>query len=172
MSTPSGNIRRFCNVAVVILLVGSTFGDDSWVVRESGIGPVKIGITLAQLTVILHQKLIEDESGSDNCFYVHTSNQQHIGYMIIDDHVARVDVNAPGIKTSTGIQVGDSETHAREIYGTRLKITPHIYIDTGNYLTVQSSYGRYGIRFETDKGKITGFYAGKYDAIQYVEGCE
>jgi hypothetical protein len=29
-----------------------------------------------------------------------------------------------------------------------------------------------GVRFETDKGKITTYYAGKYDAIQYVEGCE
>jgi hypothetical protein len=28
-----------------------------------------------------------------------------------------------------------------------------------------------GIRFETEKGKITLFYAGTKTAIQYVEGC-
>jgi hypothetical protein len=172
MCTPIASTRIFRIVAVIILLTGTSFGGDSWVVREDAIGPIRIGISLAQLTAILHQKPIGDESGSDNCFYVHTPNQPHIGYMIIDDHVARVDVTARGIKTSTGIHVGDSETRARQLYGARLKITPHQYVDTGNYLTVQSSDGRYGIRFETDKGKITGFYAGKYDAIQYVEGCE
>jgi len=31
---------------------------------------------------------------------------------------------------------------------------------------------RYGIRFETDTGKILMFYVGTYEAIQYVEGCE
>jgi len=37
---------------------------------------------------------------------------------------------------------------------------------------VRSSTGTYGIRFETDAGKITTFYAGSYEAIRYVEGCE
>jgi len=37
---------------------------------------------------------------------------------------------------------------------------------------LQSSNNRYGIRFETVKGKITAFYAGRFDAIQFVEGCE
>jgi hypothetical protein len=86
--------------------------------------------------------------------------------------MARVEVGAPGVKTSTGIQVGDSEGQVRKIYGARMKVTAHQYIDTGHYLTVRSADGRYGIRFETDEGKITTFYAGKYDAIQYVEGCE
>jgi len=53
-----------------------------------------------------------------------------------------------------------------------MKVTPHQYLDTGHYLTVRSAHSRYGVRFETDKGKITEFYAGTYEAIQYVEGCE
>jgi hypothetical protein len=92
--------------------------------------------------------------------------------MIIEGHVVRVDVRASGVKTSTGIQVGDSEAHALQVYGPRMKVTDHTYIDDGHYLTARSADGRYGVRFETDKGKITMFYAGTYDAIQYVEGCE
>lgn len=143
-----------------------------WIVREDGIGPVKVGMTLDQLKATLQEKLTEEESGNDSCYYVHGRRRPHISFMIIDNHVVRIDVDAPGIPASSGIQVGDSETHARTIYGPKLKVTAHKYVDTGHYLTVRAGNGRYGIRFETDKGKITSFYAGTYEAIQYVEGCE
>jgi hypothetical protein len=86
--------------------------------------------------------------------------------------VARIDVDAPGVFTFAGLQVGDSEAHARKVYGPKLKVSAHQYVDTGHYLTVKSDDPRYGVRFETDNGKITMYYAGNYDAIQYVEGCE
>ena len=92
--------------------------------------------------------------------------------MIEDGKVSRVDVDAPGVTTSAGVQIGDSEARAKRMYGPELKVTEHKYIDTGHYLTMRSADGRYGVRFETDKGKITGFYAGTYEAIQYVEGYE
>jgi hypothetical protein len=92
--------------------------------------------------------------------------------MILDGRVARVDVTALGVRTTAGIQVGDSEARARRTYGARMTVTPHAYDDNGHYLTVRSPDGEYGIRFETDGRKITGFYAGTYDAIQYIEGCE
>jgi len=55
-----------------------------------------------------------------------------------------------------------------------MKVSRHAYTgeEGGHYLTFRSSDGRYGIRFETDQGKITTFYAGSYAAIQYIEGCE
>jgi hypothetical protein len=76
------------------------------------------------------------------------------------------------LPTTTGLQVGDSEQKARKIYGSRMKVTEHTYVDHGHYLTVRSAKGRYGVRFETDGSKIIGYYAGSYEAIQYVEGCE
>ena len=145
---------------------------DSWVVQENGVGPVKIGMTLAQLKAALHTKIAEQESGSDSCYYVTASGHQHISLMIEDGKVVRFDVDESGIRASSGLQVGDTEAQVRRIYGPKLKVTEHKYIDTGHYLTVRSDDGRYGIRFETDKGKITTYYAGTYEAIQYVEGCE
>jgi hypothetical protein len=129
-------------------------------------------MTFDQLSATLHKKLSEEESGSDNCFYAHASGHDHMSFMIIDGRLVRVDVEAPGVQTATGIQVGDSEAHVRAVYGSRVKVTAHTYVDTGRYLTVRSADGRYGVRFITDKGKITLFYAGTYEAIQYVEGCE
>jgi hypothetical protein len=153
-------------------LIGGSFASDGWVVREDGVGPVKIGMTQAQLSATLHERLSEDESGSDNCFYVHARGHDHISFMILEGKLVRVDVDSPGIATFSGVQVGDSEAHARQIYGAKLKVTEHKYIDTGHYLTVRSADGNYGVRFETDKGRIIEFYAGNYEAIQYVEGCE
>jgi hypothetical protein len=73
--------------------------------------------------------------------------------MIEDGHFSRVDVDAPGITTTEGVQVGDSEAKALQVYGPRLKVEPHHYIDDGHYLTVRSSNGRYGMRFETEEGE-------------------
>jgi hypothetical protein len=155
---------------LALLQIGVCFASDTWVVRDNGIGSARVGMTLAELKATLHQNLEESESGSDNCFYARSSKYPHLAFMIQDGKLSRVDVDARGIATSTGIQVGDSETRARQIYGSKMKVTEHQYVETGHYLTVRS--GLYGIRFETDKGKITEFYAGKYEAIQYVEGCE
>jgi len=157
---------------VCLSVVSSSLASDPWVVRKDGVGPVKIGMSLAQLSAALNQKLSADEKDEQGCFYIDARGHDGVSFMIVDGHVVRVDVGAPGVKTSTGIQVGDSEAHARQVYGARLKTTDHTYVDNGHYLTVRSPDGRYGVRFETDRGRITGFYAGTYDAIQYVEGCQ
>jgi len=153
-------------------LLGSSVAGDSWIVSEDGIGPAKIGMTLDQLRSTLHRKLTEEESGNESCYYVHARGRDHIRFMIIDGRLVRIDVDAPGILTTSGLQVGDSEALAQKVYGPKMKVTEHKYVDTGHYLTVRSDDRRYGVRFETDQGKITMFYAGTYEAIQYVEGCE
>jgi hypothetical protein len=144
---------------------------DSWVLRENGIGPVKVGMSRAQLSAVLHDEFIEGPSSNDSCSYVHARGNDRLWFMLIDGKLVRVDVNGPGIKTSTGIQVGDSEASVRGVYGNKVEVSPDTYTDTGHYLTVRSPDGVYGTRFETDNGKVTSFYAGKYEAIQYVERC-
>jgi len=155
VSNRIGGAFLFC-----LLLVGSSPASDGWVVRDDGVGPVKIGMALAQLSTALHQELAADERDEQGCFYINARGHDHVGFMIIDGRVRRVDVGAPGLKTSTGLQVGDPEAQVRKVYGARVKVDAHQYIESGHYLTVRSADGRYGIRFETDKGKILGFYAG------------
>jgi hypothetical protein len=160
------NRASLAQLLLCLTLVGSSLGSDAWVVREDGVGPVKIGMTLAKLSATLHQKLSEDKFGTDNCFYAHARGHDNVSFMIIDAVCCDVNVEAPGIETSTGIQVGDSEAQVRRVYGSKIKMTALQYVDTGHYLTVVFPDGRYGVRFVTDKGKFTVFYAGKYDAIQ------
>ena len=163
-------MKRALHLAALLVLV--SYASDAWIVRDDGVGPVRVGMTLAQVKATLRQGGAEEESSSDTCFYVHLPSHPHLAFMIEDGRLSRVDVDARGIATSAGIQVGDSEARARQIYGSKMEVTEHQYIDTGHYLTVRSADGRYGVRFETDKGRITEFYAGTYEAIQYVEGCE
>lgn len=158
---------------ICVCLVSNSTATETWIVRETGVGPVKIGMTLAQLNAALHEKFALPEDKEDQgCFYVTPNGHDHIAFMIGGRKLVRIDVDAPGIATSSGIQVGDSEADARQVYGSRMQVTPHKYVDMGHYLTVRSTDGHYGIRFETDNSKVTRYYAGTYEAIQYVEGCE
>ncbi len=158
--------------ALALTSICALRADDVWVVREDGVGPAKVGMTLSQLNAALGEKFTMPRNKNDQaCFVVKPAKHPHIAFMIEDGHFSRVDVDAPGIPTTEGIYVGDSEAQARRVYGARLKVEPHHYIEGGLYLTVRSRDGRYGTRFETDKGKIQSFYAGRFESIQLVEGC-
>jgi hypothetical protein len=156
-----------------LCLVGSSLASDTWVVRFDGVGPVKIGMSVSQLNGVLREKFSMPVDKTDQgCFYLKSRKHPHTAFMIENGRLVRIDVEEPGVSTSEGIRVGDLESRALKVYGPQLKVSEHQYIESGHYLTIRSNSGRYGIRFETDQGKVTTFYAGQYDAIQYVEGCE
>jgi hypothetical protein len=166
--------RRVLTTLTLLAVAATALGaDGDWVIREDGVGPAKIGMTVPELRKALHDRLIEDDdSGSDNCWYAKPGKHPHISFMILDGRFVRADVVVRGVSTMDGVQVGDSESAVRRRYSSKMTVEPHQYIDDGHYLTLQSTDRKYGIRFETEKGKITSFYAGRFSAIQYVEGCE
>jgi hypothetical protein len=131
-------------------------------------------MNLAQLNTALHEKFTMPESKDEqDCFHVGAAAHPRVSFMIVNRRLARIEVDGAGVPTASGIRVGDSEERAKQVYGSRLKVKPHAYTGReGHYLTIRSADGRYGIRFETDNGKITTFYAGRFDAVQYIEGCE
>lgn len=147
---------------------------NDWVVRPQSVGPVKIGMTIAQINAALREKFsFPGEKDERGCFYVSPSQHPDVAFMIENGRLVRIDVAKPGVATPEGVQVGDSEARAKSVYGNKLKIEPHAYNGPeGHYLTVRSNDGRYGTRFETDGGKIQSYYAGLFSAVQYIEGCE
>lgn len=94
--------------------------------------------------------------------------------MIEDGHLVRVDVDKPTIPTDKNVRVGSAEEEVKKAYGSEIKTEQSKYTgdEGGRYLTFRSPDGKFGVRFETEKGKVTTFYAGTYETIQYVEGCE
>jgi hypothetical protein len=161
---------------IFVILPGTlALGQDLRVVRPDGIGPAKIGMTLPQLNAALHEHFaMPKEKDDQGCFYASPRSHPQLAFMIEDGHLTRVDVNKPGTSTVEGIQVGDTEARAKSVYGRKLKIEPSKYArdEGGHYLTLQPANEKYGVRLETEKGKITEFYAGTDNAIQYFEGCE
>lgn len=143
-------------------------------VREDGVGPVKVGMDLPELNKILREHFsMPDDKEEQGCFYVNPGKHPEFAFMITDGHLTRIDVSAPGVFTSKGFQVGDAEEKVLKAYGDRMKVEPHFYnFPEGHYLTAQSTDGKYGIRFETMSGKIERFYAGSSSAIELVEGCQ
>ena len=146
---------------------------DFSIVRLDGIGPVRVGMKLSELNRALHTSYAKPTDPDEQaCTYVEVPNQPGIELMILDGLVARVDVDNESTHTPQGIHKGDSEAHALQMYGKRLEVEPHHYEpENGHYLTLLSNDRKLGVRFETEDGKITRYYAGTTRAIALVEGC-
>jgi hypothetical protein len=166
-------------VRFVVFLVASgtaTAVPNTWIARPDGIGPVSIGMKVSELKAKLRIPYSIDrpmDSEGQACIYAELSEHPGISLMILNGRVARVDVDNRDTQTREGVHNGQSEASAKAAYGRRLKVTPHAYTaPEGHYLTLRSEDLKYGIRFETDNGKIVRYYAGTLEAISYIEGCE
>ena len=140
----------------------------------SGVGPIRIGMNEAQLERVLQARLPETQDASeDSCRYIEAGPKwPGTAVMLLDGRVARVDVTRRGIETLSGAAVGDLVSKVQGIYGHRLRITDHDFgAGDSQYLTMFSSDHRLGIRFETDGERITEFYVGTGEAVQFIEGC-
>ena len=92
--------------------------------------------------------------------------------MIIGNTVVRLEVKGDSkLHTFSGAAIGTTEEQLKKLYGSRLDIQPHKYVENGHTITVKSSGGDYGLRFETSAGKVTAMQAGPWEHLNYVEGC-
>ena len=169
---------RVFNIAAACVMAAACTcsATDDWVVRSDGIGPINVGMRPADVKAALHlsySNSMTKDSDQQTCFYLDLRDHSGVGLMILNGRVARVDIDNRNTQTVEGIHNGDSEARALSVYGKRMKVTPHAYTGPeGHYLTVRSADGKYGIRFETERGKIVRYYAGRVEAISYIEGCE
>jgi hypothetical protein len=142
-----------------------------WVVRADGIGPLQVGVPLAAASRTLGEILRVTQA---ECDHVNPMKMPDgILLMVIDDTIARVEVDTAGIRTVEGAEVGDSESRVLELYGARARIEPHKYTyPDGHYVVVTPpSDTLHRIIFETFKGRVTRYRAGRVPAVQFVEGC-
>jgi hypothetical protein len=147
---------------------------EEWRLSTSGFGPARIGMTLTEAAQALHTGLVVDgEVDSPACYYVKPEPEiKGLTIMVSRGRVVRFDINAPGIKTLSGLGVGDTESRVIETLGPAIEVTPHHYLaPDGNYLTVWSSNRQSALRFETHLGKVTSIYAGRVPEVRHVEGC-
>jgi hypothetical protein len=155
-----------------------------------GIGPIRVGMTVAQAEKSANVTLIEKGGrAGTSCYYLWPkTGPQGLGLMVISpseekpilrnqDRIARVDIfnNSP-MTTLRGAKIGNTEAQIKALYPGQIQVTTHQYTGTqgGHYLTFipkDAADKDYRIVFETLKGRVTQFRSGKLPEVGYVEGC-
>jgi hypothetical protein len=155
-----------------------------------GIGPIRVGMTVAQAEKSANVTLIEKGGRADtSCYYLWPKQgPQGLGLMVISpgenkgilrdrDRIARVDIfQNKRITTLRGAKIGNTEAQIKALYPGQIQVTPHQYTGSqgGHYLTFipkDAADKDYRIVLETLKGRVTQFRSGKLPEVEYVEGC-
>jgi hypothetical protein len=136
-----------------------------------GMGPVKIGMTVAQISKQLGAPLDPQNPDENGCRTFAAPTWPGVTFLTINEKLARIEVHGRGIVTDSGVQVGDTEQKIKDLYGRSLQVEPHKYVDAGHYMKVKSKDGKTGFTFETDGNVVTEFRAGQYPQVDWVEGC-
>jgi len=163
-------------LAIAITAVGSALATSPQRVAFTSIGKARIGMSERALSHALGAPLVHiaPEEEEEGCYYASGHGlPKGVNLMMLNDRLARFDVTEPGVSTISGAGVGTSESELKGLYGGKLVQEPHAYTGPqGHYMTLRSVDGQYGVRFETDGLRVTGYYAGTAEAIQYIEGCQ
>ena len=152
-----------------------------------GFGPLKIGMTLAEVTAALGPDANPNSVGGPDeeaCNEFRPERApEGVLVMIQEGKLTRISlVEMSTIKTDKGLGLGDTSETIKAAYGDQAKATPHKYQDKpAEYITwwtggprtepyVEDDAAR-GIVYEIDgTGKAGAIHAGG-PSIQYVEGC-
>jgi len=168
-------------VKLVALLAGlmaatSSVPAHDWKLTPAGWGPVRMGMTRAQVSKVLHVELqgnfIDNEGTCQELVGVDDA-LDGLFFMFEEGKLTRISASEPSaVRTPRGLHVGSTIEEVRKAYGAGLKEEPHHYEDApAEYMTFWLKPDSSGVRFETDMhGKVESIHAGT-SSIQYVEGC-
>jgi hypothetical protein len=157
----------------------------------NGIGPIRVGMTIAEAETSAKVKLIEKggRAGIGGCYHLWPqSGPQNLALMVASDRadnrivraqdrIARVDVyKGSRIATLRGAKIGDTEAQVKALYPGRIKVTPHKYTGYrgGHYLTFipkDAVDQDFRVVFESLQGRVTQFRSGQLPEVEFVEGC-
>lgn len=145
----------------------------SWCLGMSGLGPIRAGMTVEEVMRLADFSGLERKSPAGECWYLHyRGDGSAFDLMIIGGSVVRLELKEGSrLHTFSGAGIGTTEDDLKVMYGSRLDIQPHKYDTNGHTITVKSSGGDYGLRFETSGGHVTAIQAGPWEHLNYVEGC-
>jgi hypothetical protein len=156
------------------------------VLTAEGFGPLRIGMTLAEITNALGRDADPDAVGGpepEQCDQFRPSRApQGLLVMVENGRLTRISlIDGATIATDRGLKLGDTAAAVRAAYGPDLVAMPHKYSDPpAEYLTAWTKVrpapdvtdpAARGIRYEIgEDGKVAMVHTGG-ESIQYVEGC-
>lgn len=154
---------------------------------SQGWGPLKIGMTLAEVTAAMGPDADPNAIGGpdpDSCDQFRPANApEGMIVMIEAGKLTRISLTELSmLKTDKGLGLGDTAAAVKTAYGAAAQATPHKYQDApAEYISVwdggpraepyvQDETAR-GLVYEIDgTGNVGAIHAGG-PSIQYVEGC-
>jgi hypothetical protein len=160
---------------------------DANALTSTGWGPLKIGMTLAEVTAAAGPDSNPDDVGGpepEYCDQFRPANApEGLLVMIEQGKLTRISlIEMSPLKTDKGLGIGDTAAAVKAAYGSSAQTGPHKYQDApAEYITVwdggpraepyvQDETAR-GLVYEIDgTGKVGAIHAGS-PSIQYVEGC-
>jgi hypothetical protein len=159
--------------AIGLSLATVALAGPSWCLGMGGLGPIRAGMTVEQVIRLADFPGLERKHPAGECWYLrYHGGQSDFDLMIIEDKVVRLELKgASKLGTFAGARIGTTEGELKAMYGPRLDIQPHKYDEAGHTITLKSSGGDHGLRFETSRGKVTAIQAGPWEHLHYVEGC-
>lgn len=145
-----------------------------WVVDAEGMGRVRSGMSIAELSQELGTEVRPVYDFNPTCTHVTPAVlPPGTRLMILSDTVARVEVDSAGVRTAEGAGVGDLEIDVLELYKGQVEVQPHKYTGPmGHYLVVTPPGDTlHRIIFETDGERVVRYRAGRLPGVRYIEGC-
>lgn len=92
-----------------------------------------------------------------------TWGDPHLGLVLVDGKLARIDVSGGRWRTVGGARVGSLESEIRDIFKKRIESRSHSFDPRGRVLLVPSKL--YALAFETDGDIVTALRAGLLTAV-------
>lgn len=147
-------------------------------ITTGGLGPVRVGMTVQEATKAAGLPIIAPTSAailpSPGCGFARADGLDGVGFMLIDGVIVRVDISSGPIATASGARIGSTEQEIKDLFPDLIEVTPHAYVEGGNYLTlVPTAENLKDVRvvFETDGKVVTSYRAGRMPAVEWIEGC-
>lgn len=159
-------------LGAVLFASAALAADARWCLSMSGLGAVRAGMTVEQVLPLADWSGLARRQQAESCWYLRYEGPDAFRLMIIDGRVARIELEGKTrLHTFAGARIGSTEEELRRLYGERLDVQPHKYVQGGHTITLRSGAGSEGLRFETADGAVTAIQAGPWEHLNYVEGC-
>ena len=169
-------MRRVGGAALAVMLATASPAApraSDWRITPDGLGPVRIGMTRAEVTRAVGSPLRGEEL-TEGCIEMEAARGwPGTSFMFEDGRVTRISIHSGSrARTPRGIAIGAGEAEVQRAYGSRLEREVHTYVGRpALYLTYWTVPERKGVRFETnERRRVETIHAGGA-SIAYIEGC-
>jgi hypothetical protein len=143
------------------------------VINAEGFGPLRVGMTWEEALAAMPSLTRQLEEQMEACYTAQSTQYPGLSVMFEDRRLARVSAWDPSqVTDAQGLHVGQPAAAVRAAYGDRLLQEPHHYEDPpAVYLTLWTTRGQRGVRYEIGgNGNISAIHGGG-PQIEYIEGC-